>query len=127
LDKIVDHLFVFEGDTVIKDFPGNYSQFKSHYDRRKKEASLRSKPSFPRLEIARTVNPNKLSFKEKRELELLEKEITSMELEKAAIETELHSGNLSADDLTKKSERFAGLLKELESLSDRWFELSEKE
>jgi ATP-binding cassette subfamily F protein uup len=127
LDKIVDHLFVFEGDTVIKDFPGNYSQYKSHSDRRKKEALLRSKPSVPKPEIARIVNPNKLSFKEKRELELLEKKITSLETEKTSIITDLHSGNLSAEELTQKSERYAGLLVELESLSDRWFELSEKE
>lgn len=127
LDKIVDHLFVFEGDTVIKDFPGNYSQYKSHADRRKKEALLRSKPAIPKPEIVRIINPNKLSFKEKRELELLEKEITSLEIEKTAIEADLHSGNLSTEELTQKSERFASLMKEMESLSDRWIDLSEKE
>jgi ABC transport system ATP-binding/permease protein len=127
LDKIVDHLFVFEGDTIIKDFPGNYSQFKSHSDRKKREALLRSKPAVPRTETVRIINPNKLSFKERRELEFLEKEITSLENEKASIITDLHSGNLSSEELTQKSERYAGLVKELESLSDRWFELSEKE
>jgi ATP-binding cassette subfamily F protein uup len=127
LDKIVDHLFVFEGDTIVKDFPGNYSQYKSHSDRRKKEAMLRSKPSVQKPGIVKTVNPNKLSFKEKKELEFLENEISSLEMEKTVIELELHSGNFSADDRTQKSERFAVLLNELESLSDRWFELSEKE
>ena len=127
LDKIVDHLFVFEGDTVIKDFPGNYSQYKLYADRKKREVLLKSRPVAPRTEIVRIINPNKLSFKEKRELELLEKEITSLEKEKTAIEAVLHSGNLSAEELTQKSERFAGLLKEMESLSDRWFELSEKD
>jgi ABC transport system ATP-binding/permease protein len=127
LDKIVDHLFVFEGDTVIKDFPGNYSQYKSCADRKKREALLKFKPAAPKTEIVRIINPNKLSFREKKELELLEKEITSLEMEKAEIEADLHSGNLSTEELTQKSERFAGLMKELESLSDRWFTLSEKE
>ena len=127
LDKIVDHLFVFEGDTVIKDFPGNYSQFKTHAELKKKHALLKSKTVVPKTEIAKTVNPNKLSFKEKKELELLEKTIASLETEKTIIIADLHSGTLSADELTTKSERYAALLAELESLSDRWFELSEKE
>jgi ABC transport system ATP-binding/permease protein len=127
LDKIVDHLFVFEGDTVIKDFPGNYTQFKSHSERKKREALLRSKTVTPKTEIVRTINPNKLTFKEKREIESLEKEITLLENEKAAIITALHSGNLSAEELNQQSQRYAGLCKELESLSDRWLELSEKE
>jgi ABC transport system ATP-binding/permease protein len=127
LDKIVDHLFVFEGDTVIKDFPGNYSQFKTHSELKKKQALLKSKTAVPKTEIVRTVNPNKLSFKEKKELELLEKTIASLETEKTSIIADLHSGKLSPEELTKKSERYAGLLAELESLSDRWFELSEKD
>jgi ABC transport system ATP-binding/permease protein len=127
LDKIVDHLFVFEGDTVIKDFPGNYSQYKAQADRRKKEALLRTKLPVPKTEIVRTVDPNKLSFKEKRELERLEKEITSLETEKSLIIADLHSGKFSPEELTRKSERYAGLLKEIESFSDRWLELSEKE
>jgi ATP-binding cassette subfamily F protein uup len=124
LDKIVDHLFIFEGDGVIKDFPGNYTQYREKLSRARKPERLKNKPV---PETIRIRDPNKLSFKEKRELELLEKEISSLEMEKTAIEADLHSGNLSAEDLIQKSERFAGLLKDLESLSDRWFELSEKE
>jgi ABC transport system ATP-binding/permease protein len=127
LDKIVDHLFIFEGNTVIKDFPGNYSQYKSYSDRRKKEAQSRYKPVVPKPDIVRVANANKLSFKEKRELELLEKNITSLEIEKTSIEADLHSGTLSMVELNKKSERYAGLLKELELLSARWLELSEKD
>jgi ABC transport system ATP-binding/permease protein len=127
LDKIVDHLFVFEGDALIKDFPGNYTQYKIYADRRKKEAQMRSRPAVTKEETVKIINPNKLTFKEKRELENLEKEINSLENEKSSIIADLHSGTLSTEELNRKSERYAGLMAELESLSDRWLELSEKE
>jgi ABC transport system ATP-binding/permease protein len=126
LDKIVDHLFVFEGDAVIKDFPGNYSQFRHYSDLKKRETARIMKPAAPKVDLPKTFDPNKLTFKEKKELELLEKQIGALESEKGAIEVALHSGALSAEELTSKSNRFAGLLKELEVLSDRWLELSEK-
>ena len=124
LDKIVDHLFIFEGGGKIRDFPGNYTQYREHLKRIKKPERTRDMPVIPTPVIKAA---NKLTYKEKREIEHLEKEIGSLENEKAFIESELHSGNLSAEELTLKSERFACLLKEIEALSDRWFELSEKE
>jgi ABC transport system ATP-binding/permease protein len=127
LDKIVDHLFVFEGDGVIKDFPGNYTQYKFHAERLRRKAVTEIKAIAPKQDPIRIANPNKLTFREKKELENIEKEITLLENEKSVIETGLHSGNLSPEELTRKSERFALLLKELETLSDRWLELSEKE
>jgi ATP-binding cassette subfamily F protein uup len=127
LDKIVDHLFIFEGNGKIRDFPGNYTQYRENLKRVRKTGNRIIKESKEKPETLRTKDPNKLTFKEKKELELLEKTISSLEKEKSEIEADLHAGNLSAKELVKKSERFSGLLKEIESLSDRWFVLSEKE
>jgi ATP-binding cassette subfamily F protein uup len=77
----------------------------------------------PRNPIA---GPNKLSFKEKKELETLETEISKLEKEKTEIETALSSGLLSAEELSSKSERFGAILKEIGMKSDRWLELDEK-
>jgi|GEM_PF-1739326 len=74
-----------------------------------------------------THTTGKFSFKEKRELERLEKEIREIETEKKVIENELHSGNLSIDELTRQSERFAAILVEIELKTNRWMELSERE
>jgi len=129
LDKIVDHLFVFEGAGVIKDFPGNYTQYKNWSDERKKYEQKQKKLTARKSDAIKPVTPltNKLLFKEKRELERLEKEIREIETEKKVIENELHSGNLSIDELTRQSERFAAILVEIELKTNRWMELSERE
>ncbi len=129
LDKIVDHLFVFEGDGIIKDFPGNYSQYKAWSDERKRIAQQQKRNAVKKEEVARVpiALTNKLSFKEKRLLENLEKEIAELEAEKSKIESGLASGALSADELTKYSERYGGLLGEIGSKTDMWMELSERD
>jgi ATP-binding cassette subfamily F protein uup len=129
LDEIVDHLFVFRGDAVIKDFPGNYSQFSAYRKRKEKEESRLIQASQPKKEKPRNATPgfNKLSFKEKKEIENLETEISQLEEEKSKIESALSSGILAPGELSEKSERFAILLKEIGMKSDRWLELSEKE
>lgn len=126
LDKIVDHLFVFEGEAKIRDFPGNYTRYREYAEKIRKREKLMVKTIPVKTETKKVLDPTKLSFKEKRELEQIEKEIAGMELEKTRIESELHSGELSSRELTEKSERFASLLKEIENKSLRWFELSEK-
>ncbi|MEI6457005.1 MAG: ABC-F family ATP-binding cassette domain-containing protein [bacterium] len=129
LDKIVDHLFVFEGDGVIRDFPGNYTQYKTWIEERKKHEQKQRKTAPGKSDLVKpdSLPANKLTFKEKRELESLEKEIRELESEKKAIEDDLHSGILSADELTKHSERFAEILEETEVMTNRWIELSERE
>jgi len=129
LDEIVDHLFVFRGDAEIKDFPGNYSQFSAYRKRLEKEENRLSQASQPKKEKPRNAFPaiNKLSFKEKKELETIESLISQLEEEKAKIEHALSSGILSPEELSEKSERFATILKEIGANSDRWLELSEKE
>jgi ATP-binding cassette subfamily F protein uup len=129
LDEIVDHLFVFRGDAVIKDFPGNYSQFSAYRKRKEKEENRLIQASQPKKEKPRSTSagPNKLSFKETKELSILEKEISELEAEKTALEAALSSGVLLSEELSEKSERFAILLKEIGMKSDRWLELSEKQ
>ncbi|MCX6245290.1 MAG: ABC-F family ATP-binding cassette domain-containing protein [Bacteroidetes bacterium] len=128
LDEIVDHLFVFEGNTVVRDFPGNYTQFnefrklkEKHVNRLVQEAN-RKKATPGKIPSS----PAKLSFKEKKELEHLEAEITKLDDEKNEIESFLSSGTLSPDELTLKSQRYSDLQKEISEKTDRWLELSEK-
>jgi len=129
LDEIVDHLFVFQGEAVIKDFPGNYSQFNAYRKLKAKEVNRILQDSLLKKEKPRSTvtNPDKLSFKEKKELETLENEIAQLEAEKMNIESALSSGTLSATGLSEKSERFSVLLMEIGLKSDRWLLLSEKE
>ena len=129
LDKIVDHLFVFEGEGVVKDFPGNYTQYKIWSEERKRIEQIRKRNLVKQEEVAKPVvkQTNKLSFKEKRELENLEAEIAALENEKLNIESGLASGTLPAEELTKYSQRYGGLLEEISMKTDRWLELSERD
>lgn len=129
LDKVVDHLFVFEGDGVIRDFPGNYTQYKAWSDERRRIGQMQKRVAAKQVESRKPVIPsaNKLSFKEKRELESLEKEIAMLEAEKTAIEADLGSGDLNPEVLKQRSERWAAVLPEIEVKTDRWMELSERE
>lgn len=129
LDKIVDHLFIYEGEGAIKDFPGNYTQYKIWSKDRKKHEQRQKKITVKKPDSIRPAASltNKLSFKEKRELEGLEKEIRELETEKQGIEYNLHSGSLSIEELQRQSERFAAILEETEIKTNRWIELSERE
>lgn len=126
MDKIVDHLFVFEGDGIIKDFPGNYSDYREWLEEKNKqeqavvktEKIVREKPISEK---------RKLSFKEKKELEELETQISQLETEKRSLEEELNSGVLSADELVKKSLRHGTLTNELDEKELRWLEISSLE
>ena len=130
MDKVVDHLLVFQGQGDIRDFPGNYSRYREWKEERKqlereasklKEKEASAKPKAPQTERKR------MTFKEKREFEQLEQEIAALEAEKEAIETALCSGTLSVDELTEKSKRLPLLTDELEEKTMRWFELGEIE
>jgi ATP-binding cassette subfamily F protein uup len=130
LDKIVDHLFVFEGDAVIKDFPGNYSRYREWADDRKRRASLASEngrgTSPPSSAITNKPRKPGLTYKEKVELEALEQIIRKLEEEKSQLEDELGSGNLNPADLHARSHRFSEILGEIDQKTERWLELSEK-
>ena len=129
MDKIVDHLLVFRGEGEIKDFPGNYTQFreweslkpKEHADAKNNAADNEKKEKREFVGEQR----RKKTYKEKCEFEHLEKEIAALEKEQKTIEEALCSGTLSIDELTEKSKRLPLVKDELEEKEMRWLELSE--
>ncbi len=125
MDEIVDHLFVFEGNGQITDFPGNYSMY------RESQVEKNGKPDNPdntpkSAPVRQRNTPPKLSFKERKELEGLGEEIGNLENEKTALMEALNSGLLQHDELMQKSERFSALTAELEDKETRWLELELK-
>ncbi len=125
MDKLVDHLFVFEGDGIIKDFAGNYTQF-----RLEEKAVDSSQMRDGRKEVANSVNNQlstvnrRLSYKEKREFEQLEKEIPELEAERKKLTAKL-STNIGYEEITAVSERLLVINSMLEAKEMRWLELSE--
>ena len=126
LDKIVDHLFVFKGDGLIKDYPGNYTQYREWKDRLQRQRKLSARSEGTKKEKPKALTTNKLSYKEKTELDSLELSISSLEEEKAAIEATLSLGSLSHEELQIKSHRFSEIIADIEVKTERWMELSEK-
>ena len=127
MDKVVDHIFEYKGDGEIKDFPGNYTILREKQDM-EEEASRASKPSAaPKVSgIVAKEKKQGLTFKEKRELESLTREIEELEEEKGKIEEELNLGNLDSDTLYKRTLRHGEITGILDKKELRWFELSEK-
>ncbi|WP_294787917.1 ribosomal protection-like ABC-F family protein [Prevotella sp.] len=128
MDKIVDHLLVFRGNGEIKDFPGNYTQFRE-WESLKPKAEAADKPNAtPEKKEKREFvgeQRRKKTYKEKCEFERLEKEIAELEKEQKQIEEELCSGTLSIEQLTEKSKRLPIIKESLEEKEMRWLELSE--
>lgn len=126
MDKVVDHLLVFNGNGMIKDFPGNYTQYRewSKLQSEQKEESESKEPAKSKV-IYHHVDNKKMTYKEQREFEKLSEDIKALETEQKQLETDLCSGTLSVKDLTEKSKRLPGLKQELDDKSMRWLELSE--
>ena len=143
MDKVVDHLLVFRGDGEIKDFPGNYTQYRdfsksmegglwsddSNISEKKASASdiSHTSPHTPSSSNSTTSSKRKMTYKEKREFEQLEHDIAALEAEQRSLEDALCSGTLSIEELTEKSKRLPLLKDELDEKSMRWLELSEIE
>lgn len=126
MDKIVDHLLVFQGNGVIQDFPGNYTQYREWNALKPKELKEKNQPLEKKDRKVQDVSVRKkMTFKEKREFEQLEKDIAALEKEQKIIEEELCSGKLTIDELTEKSKRLPVLKDELDEKSMRWLELSD--
>jgi ATP-binding cassette subfamily F protein uup len=128
MDKVVDGLLVFDGDGEVSGFPGSYSDYREWAKENeanqakeiKEKTATKSEKAKPEREKIR-----KLTFKEKQELESITKEIAELEDEKKLLESELSSGTLSSDDITKKSDRYSEIIKQLDVKGERWFELTE--
>jgi ATP-binding cassette subfamily F protein uup len=131
IDKVVDHIFEYKGDGVIKDFPGNYTQMRNKQEDDEKiintaKTSKISGSAILQPDSEKRERKQGLTFKEKRELESLENEIKELESERQMIEKEMNSGSLNSDDLYLKSGRFGTILTILNEKEIRWLELSEK-
>ena len=128
MDKIVDHLLVFNGEGVIKDFPGNYTQYREWESLKPKETQNDKKLADTEKKEKREFvgeQRRKKTYKEKCEFEQLEKDIAKLEQEQKEIEEALCSGTLSIDELTEKSKRLPEIKDALEEKEMRWLELSE--
>lgn len=138
MDKLVDHLFVFEGEGMVNDFPGNYSEWRYDKQTNKKMESLtkqadpkEKEPEQKAIEVAAMPKPadntvkRKLTFKERSEFEKLEKEVPALEKKKEELNDKVNSGNLPYDELNKAILELGEVAKELEVKELRWLELSE--
>ncbi len=139
MDRLVDHLFVFEGEGEVRDFPGNYTQYriwlkenekkKNKWDElQDKKSKGESLPDVDALQAQTSSNPvakPKLSYKEKREFELLEKEIADLETERQQLEENMSSADVPFDQLHLWGKRIENIKNELEQKEMRWLELSE--
>lgn len=128
LDNIVDHLFVMEGNGVVMDFPGTYTeyhQWREEHDRAEQEKEKAAKTPTPAAERPKANRPAKLTYKEKREFEALEAELAELYAEKEALEALFNSGE-SIPDIAAKSARYSELSPLIDEKELRWLELSEK-
>ena len=126
MDKVVDHLLVFKGDGVIKDFPGNYTQFREWLGLKgKEEAQQTEKAAKQQRRDYRNTDKRKMTYKEKMEFANLEKEIAALEEEQKHIESALCGGTIDIEEITAMSKRLPQLKNELDEKSMRWLELSE--
>ena len=126
MDKIVDHLFVFKGDGVVNDFPGNYSDFRAYEDSRVKENKESLKNDKKENDYQKdTKEKVGFSYKEQKEFKKLELDIKKIEIQKKEIQNNFIKDNLSAKEIEDLSIELGLLEKELESKTQRWFELSE--
>ncbi len=126
LDNIADHIFVMEGGGVVKDFPGNYSEYRAFVAQqaREKEAPKKAEAAKPR----RQERPERMTFKERREFEALGNEIAALEEEKEALEAFFNSGESAApEEFEAKSRRYNEVKELIDEKELRWLELSEKE
>ena len=129
LDRVVDHLLVFCGDGVVKDFIGSFSEYRSYIrdyetEKRSSETAQKPKPA-PEKKLATPAagKPRKLSFKEMQELKGIEERLPQLEEEKSRLEADMSSGALGYEQLQKSSSRLEELIAEIDSLETRWLEL----
>ena len=135
MDRMVDHLFAFEGDGVIRDYPGNYTQYREAVAKGLKDGGgpglnnnqiMKTEEPAPVAAPVSTKEKQQLSFKEKREFEILEKEMPALTAEKTKLETAMNNNTMPYDELQKSAERISTIIALLDEKEMRWLELSEK-
>ncbi len=127
MDKVVDHLFVFRGDCVIDDFPGNYSDFRIYEDSKPVEKKVISgENTTTKSNWKSKENKSKLSYKEQKEHAKLEREIAKLEREKETLEKKFTTENWESEKINNQSKILQELIQSIESKTERWFELSDK-
>ena len=124
MDKIVDHLFVFRGNGVIEDFPGNYSDFRAYED--SADVTQKEENKAEKKDWKQNNPTGNLSFNEQKEYQKIEKEIKELEIQKAAIEQLFSDGKITDDSIEKKAKELEEIIQKIETKEDRWFELSAK-
>ncbi len=125
MDKIVDHLFVFQGDGKIKDYPGNYSDYRKWVNDQDKQQKNDDKPKPEKAETEVEKEKTKLTYKEQQEFDQLSKQIENLENEKSNMEQSLASGTLSTDEIINASKRLSEIENTLPEMENRWLYLSE--
>ncbi len=124
MDKIVDHLFIFRGDGVIEDFPGNYSDFRAYED--SADVAQKEENKAEKKDWKQNNPTGNLTFNEQKEYQKLEREIKDLEEQKAKIEQQFSEGTVAEDAIEKKGNELQNLINKMEAKEERWFELSAK-
>ena len=125
MDKIVDHLFVFRGDSLVEDFPGNYSDFRIYEDSKPPQnKKVSSERNSNKSNWKKQGDKAKLSYQEQKEYQRLEREIANLEREKNALENKFTTENWEADEIQKQSIQLQNIIESLNNKTERWFELS---
>jgi ATP-binding cassette subfamily F protein uup len=128
LDKCVDHLFVFEGNGKIKDFVGQYSEYREYMqemEQQRREAERSATPTKPQQQRTHDQSKRKLSFKEQKELEQIEADLATLTSERGELEMKLSSGDLPFEELQEVSRRIELIIASIDEKEMRWLELSE--
>ena len=124
MDKIVDNLFIFRGQGLIENFPGNYSDFRAYED--SMEPKQLENVNTEKTNWKQNVPTGNLTFNEQKEFQKIEREIKDLELEKAKIEQLFSDGKVAENDIAKKANELKNIITKLEAKEERWFELSSK-
>ncbi|MFE3867875.1 ABC-F family ATP-binding cassette domain-containing protein [Flavobacterium sp. LS2P90] len=124
MDKIVDHLFIFRGDGVVEDFPGNYSDFRAYED--SADVAQKEENKADKKDWKQNNPTGNLTFNEQKEFQKTEKEIKDLEIQKATIEQLFSDGKIEESAIEKKANELKNIINKIEEKEERWFELSAK-
>lgn len=128
MDKIVDHLFVFRGDAVVEDFPGNYSDYRAYEDSKVAEQrEQKTQVEAPKNDWKKKDDTPKLTYLEQKEYKQLEREIKKLENEKVEVQKKFSNPDLSGEEIDKLSIKLKGISESIETKTERWFELGSME